>query len=301
MSAPAAKALSPPAMTIAPIPSSASNFASASPSSFISASLSAFSAFGRLRVIMPTRPRVPTMMFSYAIGVDFREEPQGEAPDFIRPPSPCPLPQAGEGMMFSRKEAVMIDPRTASLGALLLRLSLGAMFIAHASFKYFVFTLPGTARFFASVGFPGPLAYVVFAAELIGGAMLVLGVYARWVALAFVPLLLGATTVHWGNGWAFDSKGGGWEFPVFWAVVLVVQSMIGDGALALKRSSSARIHWSSCAGVPPAVSRPCSAKRAFTSGRSSIFMTSAFRRATIPGGVFAGASRPTQASDTKPG
>src|SRR6266542_1625396 len=107
----------------------------------------------------------------------------------------------------------MIDPRTASLGALLLRLSLGAMFIAHASFKYFVFTLPGTAQFFASVGFPRPLAYV--------------------------PLLLGATTVHWGNGWAFDSKGGGWEFPVFWAVVLVVQSMIGDGALALKGSSSA--------------------------------------------------------------
>ncbi len=133
----------------------------------------------------------------------------------------------------------MIDPRTASLGALLLRLSLGAMFIAHASFKYFVFTLPGTAQFFASVGFPRPLAYVVFAAELIGGAMLVLGVYTRWVALAFVPLLLGATTVHWGNGWPFDSKGGGWEFPVFWAVVLVVQSMIGDGALALKGSSSA--------------------------------------------------------------
>ena len=133
----------------------------------------------------------------------------------------------------------MIDPRTASLGALLLRLSLGGMFIAHAWLKYFVFTLPGTAQFFASVGFPGPLAYVVFAAELVGGAMLVLGVYARWAALALLPILLGATTVHWGNGWVFDSKGGGWEFPVFWAVALVVQSMIGDGALALKGSSSA--------------------------------------------------------------
>ncbi len=130
----------------------------------------------------------------------------------------------------------MIDPRTASLGALLLRLSLGVMFIAHAWLKYFVFTLPGTAQFFASVGFPGPLAYVVFAAELVGGAMLVLGVYARWAALALLPILLGATTVHWGNGWVFDSKGGGWEFPVFWAVALVVQSMIGDGALALKPS-----------------------------------------------------------------
>jgi putative oxidoreductase len=130
----------------------------------------------------------------------------------------------------------MIDPRTASWGALLLRLALGVMFVAHALLKYFVFTLPGTAQFFASVGFPGPLAYVVFAAELVGGTMLVLGAYARWVALALVPILLGATTVHWDNGWVFDSKGGGWEYPVFWAVALVVQSLIGDGALALKRS-----------------------------------------------------------------
>jgi len=130
----------------------------------------------------------------------------------------------------------MIDPRTASWGALLLRLSLGVMFIAHALLKYYVFTLPGTARFFASVGYPAPLAYVVFAAELVGGAMLVLGVYTRWVALALVPILVGAATVHWANGWVFDGKGGGWEYPVFWAVALVVQFLLGDGALALARS-----------------------------------------------------------------
>jgi len=135
----------------------------------------------------------------------------------------------------------MIDPRTASWGALLLRLSLGVMFIAHALLKYFVFTLPGTAQFFASVGFPGPLAYVVFTAELVGGAMLVLGVYARWVALALVPILIGAATVHWGNGWVFDGKGGGWEYPAFWAVALVVQALIGDGAIALKRSRATTV------------------------------------------------------------
>jgi putative oxidoreductase len=133
----------------------------------------------------------------------------------------------------------MIDTRTASLGALLLRLALGAMFIAHALLKYYVLTLPGTARFFASVGYPAPLAYVVFAAELTGGAMLVLGVYARWVALALSPILIGAATVHWGNGWVFDSRGGGWEFPVFWAVALVVQFLLGDGALAFVRSRRA--------------------------------------------------------------
>ena len=133
----------------------------------------------------------------------------------------------------------MIDSRTAPLGALLLRLALGTMFIAHALFKYSDLTLAGTARFFASVGYPAPLAYVVFAAELFGGALLVLGVYARWVALALVPILIGAATVHWKNGWIFDSRGGGWEFPVFWAVALVVQFLLGDGALALARSRRA--------------------------------------------------------------
>jgi putative oxidoreductase len=128
----------------------------------------------------------------------------------------------------------MIDARTASLGALLLRVSLGLMFIAHALFKYFVFTLPGTAQFFIAIGFPGPLAYVVFTAELVGGVLLVLGIYARWVALALVPLMIGAATVHWGNGWVFDSKGGGWEFPVFWTVALIVQGLLGDGAAALR-------------------------------------------------------------------
>jgi putative oxidoreductase len=134
----------------------------------------------------------------------------------------------------------MIDPRTASWGALLLRASLGLMFIAHALLKLFVFTLPGTAKFFVALGFPGWLAYVVFAAELVGGAMLVLGVYARWAALALVPILIGATTVHWRNGWVFDNRGGGWEFPVFWAAALVVLFLIGDGAFALRRSRVAR-------------------------------------------------------------
>ena len=52
----------------------------------------------------------------------------------------------------------MIDNRTAPYAAFVLRLALGAMFIAHAILKYAVFTLPGTAKFFESLGLPGPLA-----------------------------------------------------------------------------------------------------------------------------------------------
>ncbi len=127
----------------------------------------------------------------------------------------------------------MIDTRTAPYAALLLRVSLGVMFISHGLLKVLVFTLPGTAQFFASVGFPEWTAYAVVAAELIGGAMLIAGVYSRWVALALVPVLIGATAVHWGNGWLFTAQNGGWEYPVFLTVAALVQAMLGDGKYAL--------------------------------------------------------------------
>ena len=73
----------------------------------------------------------------------------------------------------------MNDSRNAATAALVLRLSLGTMFIAHALLKYFVFTLPGTAQFFASLGLPGVLGYATFAAELVGGVLLIAGVQTR--------------------------------------------------------------------------------------------------------------------------
>lgn len=130
----------------------------------------------------------------------------------------------------------MIDSRMAPYAALLLRVALGIMFIAHSLLKAVVFTLPGTAQFFEQVGFPGWTAYVVTVAEFGAGALLILGIQTRWVSLATVPILLGAASVHWANGWVFSYPNGGWEFPVFWAVVMVVQALLGDGAHALMRS-----------------------------------------------------------------
>jgi len=128
----------------------------------------------------------------------------------------------------------MIDSRTAPYAAALLRVSLGTMFIAHGLLKVFVFTLPGTAQFFASVGFPGWTAYPVVAAEIAGGILLVLGVYSRTVAAALIPLLIGAASVHIGNGWVFSGANGGWEYPVFLVVIAAVVALLGDGAYALK-------------------------------------------------------------------
>lgn len=132
-------------------------------------------------------------------------------------------------------------PSSTALGLLLLRLSLGLMYLAHAGLKLFVFTLPGTAQFFESHGLPAALAYVVFAAEALGGAMLLLGVYPRQVALALTPVLLGAAWVHAPNGWVFTAPGGGWEYPAFLAAASLVLWLAGDGAGALRRS--ARFTW----------------------------------------------------------
>ena len=130
-----------------------------------------------------------------------------------------------------------IDNKTAPYAALVLRFALGIMFLAHGAYlKVFVFTLPGTAQFFASLGLPEFTAYLTVIVETVAGIALILGIYARYAAALTIPVLLGATWVHLGNGWLFTAEGGGWEYPVFLTIAAAVQAMLGDGAHALRSS-----------------------------------------------------------------
>ncbi|HEY0148495.1 MAG TPA: DoxX family protein [Allosphingosinicella sp.] len=120
--------------------------------------------------------------------------------------------------------------------ALLLRLSMGTLFLAHGLIlKVLTFTPAGTAAYFASIGYPPVLGYVVIAAEIAGALALIAGVQVRLVSLLFVPLMIGAALQHLGNGWTFSNAGGGWEFPVFWTVLLFVQALLGAGSFSLAR------------------------------------------------------------------
>jgi putative oxidoreductase len=120
----------------------------------------------------------------------------------------------------------------------MLRVALGVLFLAHAGLKVFVFTPAGAAQFFDSLGLPPSLAYLTIAVEVAGGVALILGIFTRWVAIALVPVLLGAIVlVHGQAGFFFTNANGGWEFPAFWAVALVVLALLGDGAHALRRST----------------------------------------------------------------
>lgn len=74
----------------------------------------------------------------------------------------------------------------------------------------------------------------MFAIEIVGGVLLITGLYTRVVALALalVPVLAGAFFVHWPNGWVFTAPNGGWEYVAFLMASLVAQSLFGDGAFA---------------------------------------------------------------------
>src|SRR3984957_14670238 len=132
-------------------------------------------------------------------------------------------------------ERIMINSSTAPYAALILRLSLGILFLAHVALKIFVFTIPGFVGYFASLGLPPILAYGVIALELLGGIALILGIYASWIAVPLALEMLGSIfLVHGANGWLFTNKGGGWEYPAFWAVSLAILYLLGDGTMALR-------------------------------------------------------------------
>lgn len=126
----------------------------------------------------------------------------------------------------------------ADYAAFLLRVTMGVFFLIHAGLKIFVFTVPGTVGFFASLGVPGWLAYPVILLEVVGGIALVLGYYGRWLAIPLALDLLGAILlVHGPAGFFFTNPKGGWEYLALWIVGLVAVCLLGDGAFALKREA----------------------------------------------------------------
>lgn len=128
----------------------------------------------------------------------------------------------------------MIDLKTAPYAVLALRVTTGVLFVIHGLVKLFVFTPAGTAGYFESIGLPGALGYLTMLAEIVGGLALILGIKARFVSAALVPLLLGAAVFgHGGSGFNWSNPNGGWEYPVMWAIVQAAVAALGDGPYAL--------------------------------------------------------------------
>jgi putative oxidoreductase len=114
-------------------------------------------------------------------------------------------------------------------GLSLLRIHFGVILLAHGWLKISVFTLAGTVGYFASLGLPSIVAYLTIFGEIAAGLALIAGMQTRLASILSVPILLGATFFHLGNGWLFSVEGGGWEFPASLTVIAIAIALMGSG------------------------------------------------------------------------
>jgi putative oxidoreductase len=118
------------------------------------------------------------------------------------------------------------------LGLLAIRVVLGVVFIAHGADK--LGDLGGTEQFFASLGIPAPalMAPLVAFTEVIGGAMLVVGLLTPLVGVALaIDMLVAFVTVHAGKG--FFVADGGYELVMLLGFASFGIAATGAGRLSL--------------------------------------------------------------------
>ncbi len=107
-----------------------------------------------------------------------------------------------------------------------LRVTLAILFMAHAAVRVYLGTIPQFASFLTNKGFPFATAMVwgITAYELLGGLLLIAGIYTRWVTIGFLAIAIGGIVIiHFSLGWFVGEHGtGGMEYSVLLAVALLV-------------------------------------------------------------------------------
>jgi putative oxidoreductase len=135
---------------------------------------------------------------------------------------------------------------TRDLAWLIVRLTAGGMLLVHGIMKIMPAAekgLAATVEAFAAGALARrgiepalPFAYAVFAIETIGALLIVLGLFTRLAAAAAAIEFAVITFVaHWANGFGFSSPRGGWEYPLFWGLILFAIALRGGGPYSLDR------------------------------------------------------------------
>ena len=134
-------------------------------------------------------------------------------------------------------KAMERQPAELRLGALLLRLLIGSLFITHLYWKFFL--LPGGVETWwgglMKCGYPTFVPAYVLSAEFAGALLLIPGVLSRYVALYAMPMMFGAAEFWLARKGFYFTKAGA-ELPLVWLALLGLQVLLGDGSHALVRS-----------------------------------------------------------------
>ncbi|WP_283138273.1 DoxX family protein [Rhizohabitans arisaemae] len=150
------------------------------------------------------------------------------------------------------------------VGALVARVAVGAVFLAHGWQKY----QKGhgeLAQSFADLGIPMPEISALFAlvAELGGGGLLILGLLTPLASLALVVVMAGAAFyVHLGNGLLLSD--GGYEYVLTLGGLCLLLAVTGAGRLSLDYLVFGKRGGSLLTGVPERTPAPAEAASAGT-------------------------------------
>ena len=120
----------------------------------------------------------------------------------------------------------------------IIRIVAGVIFMAHGYQKLFMMGLPGVTEFFTQVGapLPGITAIVVASLELAGGFALLIGFFARFVAVPLAMDIAGAIVlVHMKNGFFVPR---GVEFVTLLMVAAVAIAIAGPGKFSVDHALS---------------------------------------------------------------
>lgn len=110
---------------------------------------------------------------------------------------------------------------------IVLRVATAGMFLAHSIVRICNETIPQFSNFMANKGFPFSMLIVILITifETVGGILLLLGYFARWMAAGFIFLLLmGNAIIHWENGWFVGEHGSGgmeYSFELIFALIVI--------------------------------------------------------------------------------
>jgi putative oxidoreductase len=134
---------------------------------------------------------------------------------------------------FTLKEDDMSNTTRTQTALTMLRVVVGAIFVAHGAQKLFVFGLAGVSGMFGQIGIPlpeitGPLVSLL---EFFGGLALAFGLLTRWAALGLAVNMLGATLlVHAKGGFFLPS---GIEYTLALGAAALAFAVMGAGDYSL--------------------------------------------------------------------